>query len=1144
MINLQLSKSDLNKIFPFILILSKNLEINYIGKSLSKLYPNLEVNSSFFDNFRIVRPYYEDKSTVDFKNLQSKLVVIENRNNPNIKLKGHFEQLEHTSNINFFGSPWFNNSSEILENKLTIEDFAIHDSTSDLIHILQNSEIITAELEENIKKVSSQKKDLIVEQKKILEKSILFKTLSEASEALQKKDNLNNLISDAFQFFLNNIPKLEKFSFYQKNDKDSFQKELNLNLSYFTPLIEEEALNFPLLKGRLALIISKKENTTWSKDEVSLLKSFSNILDTKFENQLKSTEIFNMALFPMENPDPVLRVNTEGKILLLNNAAEKIDHLIIHNKKRKLPVLFKFLNKHINNENRSITVEAKYLKTDYLVNARFSSNNEHINVYLSDITRLKEAEAIIQSKNQELDLLQNLIDNSSDSIHVLKENGQFIYINKTASERLGIPINNCKEFNIKDFSLNLKGDWKNYLKKLKEEEYLTITGINKNRTTNIEIATEATVKYIKINNEGYIITNSRNISERLKAEKKIKIQEEKYRNIIENMNLGLLEVDLNEKIVYLNNSFSNLSGYEPNEILNKNATEVFLIDKKNTVTRSKTDIRKKGVSDSYEVLVKIKNDEYRWWLISGAPNFNDEGEVIGSIGIHLDITDQKKLEHSLEKAAKEAQNSAKAKEAFLTNMSHEIRTPLNGIIGMIRELNKTKTTPQQKEIISIANKASNHLLTIINNILDISKIESGEVKLDLTPFNIRNTVDNVLEIVSNSAKEKNINIELKIDEHLKSNHIGDSSRLSQILLNIIGNSIKFSQNTPLKINVASSKLDINSQLIEFTVEDFGIGMSEDYIKTIFTKFNQEDNHNNRKEQGTGLGLVITKELTELMHGAIEISSKKNIGTKIKISIPFLVTENNLEIELKKEKLNINLNNTRILIAEDNEMNIEVLKSILKPHNPILTIVKNGQEAIDICKNETFDLILMDIQMPLVDGIEATKTLKKKEKINTPIIAVSANAFKNEIDKCYKAGMSGYIIKPYEEEELLQIIQEEVNKTHIKLYDLNKLIKMSKNDTEFINRMTNLFIKVSSETLVNIDKALKDGDISIIKKEVHKLKPTFNNMSITILDKDIKILENHKSKKITKEIKSVIMDINKNLTLLIQQLKLEKALKVN
>ncbi len=1139
MINLQLSKSDLNKIFPFILILSKELEITYIGKSLSKLYPDLEVNSSFFDNFRVVRPYYEDKSILDFKNLQSKLVVIENRNNPKIKLKGHFEQLEHTNNINFFGSPWFNNSTEILENKLTIEDFAIHDSTSDLIHILQNSEIITGELEENIKKVSSQKKDLIAEQKKILEKSILFKTLSEASEALQKKDNLNNLLGDAFQFFLNNIIKLDKFSFHQKNNAISFQKELNLNSSYFTPLSEEEALNFPLLKGELALIVSKKENTTWSKDEVSLLKSFSNILDAKFENQLKSTEIFNMALFPMENPDPVLRINTEGKILLLNNAAEKIDHLIIHNKKRKLPVLFKFLNKHINNENRSITVEAKYLNTDYLVNARFSSNNEHINVYLSDITRLKEAEAIIQSKNQELDLLQNLIDNSSDSIHVLKENGQFIYINKTASERLGIPINNCKEFNIKDFNLNLKGDWKNYLKKLKEEEYLTITGINKNRTTNIEVPTEATVKYIKINNDGYIITNSRNISERLKAEKKIKIQEEKYRNIIENMNLGLLEVDLNEKIVYLNNSFSNLSGYEPNEILNKDAKEVFLIDKKNTVTRSKTEIRKKGISDSYEVLVKNKNDEYRWWLISGAPNYNDEGEIIGSIGIHLDITDQKKLEYSLEKAAKEAQNSAKAKEAFLTNMSHEIRTPLNGIIGMIRELNKTKTTFQQKEIISIANKASNHLLTIINNILDISKIESGEVKLDLTPFNIRNTVDNVLEIVSNSAKEKNIKIELKIDDDIKSNHIGDSSRLSQILLNIIGNSIKFSQNTPLKINITLSKPDINKQLIEFTIEDFGIGMSEDFLKTIFTKFNQEDNLNSRKEQGTGLGLVITKELVELMHGEIEILSKKNIGTKIKIKIPFIVLENNLEIESKKEIHKIDLKNTRILIAEDNEMNIEVLKSILEPYNPILTTANNGQEAIEICKKEPFDLILMDIQMPIVDGIEATKTLKQIVKITTPIIAVSANAFKNEINECYKAGMINYIIKPFEEENLLQIIQTELNKKHFEIYNLDKLIDMSKNDKDFLNRMIGLFIKIASESLINIQKAISDKNISIAQKELHKLKPTFKNMNIEFLDIEIKTINQYKNEKYNSTIEETLISVLDKIKLLINKLKEEK-----
>jgi len=1139
MTNLKLSKSDLNKIFPFIIILSKDLEITYTGESLSKLYPDTKVNSSFFDNFKIVRPYYDNKSIEGFKNLLSKLVVIENRNNPNIKLKGHFEQLEHTNNINFFGSPWFNKSNEILKNKLTIEDFAIHDSTSDLIHILQNSEIITGELEENIKKVSSQKKDLIVEQKKILEKSILFKTLSEASEALQKKDNLNNLLGDAFLFFLNNITKLEKFSFLEKNNKVSFQKELNLNPSYFTSLIEEEALNFPLLKGELALIVSKKENTSWSKDEVSLLKSFSNILDAKFENQIQSTEIFNMALFPMENPDPVLRVNTQGKILLLNNAAKKTDHLTINNKKRNLPVLFRFLNKYIKTNNRSITVEAKHFKTDYLVNARLSSNNEHINIYLNDITKLKEAEFIIQSKNQELDLLQNLTDNSSDSIHVLRENGQFIYINKTASERLGIPIKNCKEYNIKDFSLNLKEDWKSYLKKLKDEEYLTITGSNKNRTTNIEVPTEATVKYIKINNKGYIITNSRNISERLKAEKKIKIQEEKYRNIIENMNLGLLEVDLNEKIVYLNNSFSNLSGYKPNEIINKDATEVFLIDKKNTVTRSKTDIRKKGISDSYEVLVKIKNDEYRWWLISGAPNYNDEGDIIGSIGIHLDITNQKKLEYNLEKAAKEAHNSAKAKEAFLTNMSHEIRTPLNGIIGMIRELKKTKTTTQQKEIISIANKASNHLLTIINNILDISKIESGEVKIDLTPFSIRNTINNVIEIVSNSAKEKNISIELKIDKQIKNIHIGDSSRLSQILLNIIGNAIKFSQNKPLKINVTPYNTSNNNQLIGFTIEDFGVGMSQDFIKTIFTKFNQEDNHNNRKEQGTGLGLVITKELVELMHGKIEIFSKKNIGTKIEISIPFIISENNLNIENKKEILKIDLKNTKILIAEDNDMNIEVLKSIFKPYKPVLTIVNNGQEAIDICKKETFDLILMDIQMPIIDGIEATKTLKEKIKIPTPILAVSANAFKNEIDKCYKAGMSNYIVKPYEEENLLQIIQEELNKSKDKLYDLSKLIKMSKNDNDFISRMTSLFVKISKESIINIVNALKEKDIITIKKEIHKLKPSFNNMSISILENDMKKLENYTSKKVTKDINDIVLNLIKNIQRIVKQLENEK-----
>ena len=1139
MTNLELSQNDLNKLFPFIIILSKDLEIKYTGKSISKLYPKLHKKTNFFDNFKIIRPHIEHNK--EFNQLLGKLVVIENIQNPSIKLKGHFEQLNHSENINFFGSPWFNKTSEISENNLTIEDFAIHDSTTDLIHILQNNEIITNELEENIKKVSFQKKNLIIEQKKILEKSLLFKTLAEVTETLQKKEELNKLLENTFNKLTFNIPLIQefKFKFKLKNDKTSLVKELKLKNSFITDIKKENDLIFNLLKGKISLVISKNDNLPWTEDIFQLLKSFSNILDTKLENQIKSNKIFNMALFTMENPDPVLRINTTGEILLLNDAAEKIKELSIHNTTRKLPVLFKFLKRHINNKNKSISVEAKHKNKDYLINARFSSDNKHINVYLSDITKLKEAEEIIKSNNQELELLQNLINNSSDSIHILKENGQFEYINKTASERLGIPINNCKDYNIKDLSLNLKGDLKDYLYRLKKEEYLTITGVNKNKKTNIEVPTEATVKYLKINNKGYIITNSRNISDRLKAENKLKVQEEKYCNIIENMNLGLLEVDLKEEIIYLNNSFSKLSGYTPDEILHKNASKIFLPNPKNSSTKSKIKDRIKGNSDIYEVLIRNKQNEPRWWLISGAPNYNDEGQIIGSIGIHLDITDQKKLEQNLEKSAKEAKYSAKAKEAFLTNMSHEIRTPLNGILGMIRELNKTKVSSKQKEIITIANKASNHLLSIINNILDISKIESGEVKLDLAPIEIKEIINNTIKITSNSAKDKKIKINLNYDKKIKENHLGDPSRLSQILLNIISNSIKFSENKPLNIDITSIKSDKNTELIEFIVQDFGVGMSEEYIKTIFTKFNQEDNLNNRKEQGTGLGLVITKELIELMNGQIKIESKKNTGTKITIKIPFINLENKVETINRAEKLNIELKGVRILIAEDNEMNIEVLNNILQPYRPIIKTVINGQEAIDICKEETFDIILMDIQMPIVDGIQATKTLKKKLKITTPIIAVSANAFKNEINECYKAGMINYIIKPYEEEDLLQIIQTELNKKHFEIYNLDKLIDMSKNDKNFLNRMIGLFIKIASESLINIQKAISDKNISIAQKELHKLKPTFKNMNIEFLDTEIKTVNQYKNEKYNSTIEETLISALDKIKLLINKLKEEK-----
>jgi CheY-like chemotaxis protein len=255
------------------------------------------------------------------------------------------------------------------------------------------------------------------------------------------------------------------------------------------------------------------------------------------------------------------------------------------------------------------------------------------------------------------------------------------------------------------------------------------------------------------------------------------------------------------------------------------------------------------------------------------------------------------------------------------------------------------------------------------------------------------------------------------------------------------------------------------------------------------------------------------------------------------------TENIQEKEIKNETLKIDLKDKRILIAEDNEMNIEVLKKILKPYNPILTTVKNGQEAINICKKELFDLILMYIQMPIVDGIEATKTLKQIVKIATPIIAVSANAFKNEIDKCFKAGMSNYIIKPYEEQNLLQIIQKEINKKKMKNYDLDKLIKMSNNDTIFISKMTSLFIKNSLETIINLENALNNKKMLDIKKEIHKIKPSLSNMSISILDNDIKIIENYKLNIISKEVKNSVLNLNKNLNLVIEELKRDTINKV-
>lgn len=623
-----------------------------------------------------------------------------------------------------------------------------------------------------------------------------------------------------------------------------------------------------------------------------------------------------------------------------------------------------------------------------------------------------------------------------------------------------------------------------------------------------------------------IVGTHTDITERKLSEQALQINEEKYRGIIANMNLGLLEVDNEENIQYANQSFCEMSGYEIDELLGKKASLLFAKGENQEMIETKNDLRKKGLSDVYEVAVKNKRGQLKWWLISGAPRYNDGGDLIGSIGIHLDITSQKILEMDLYDARESAEQSARAKEIFLANMSHEIRTPMNAILGMGRQLNKSELNEQQRFYLQTINKAADHLLVVINDILDISKIEAGKLNLEYIGFKPNEVIQHCVEVMLHRSEEKGLRLHYENNFSIYPVYIGDPYRLTQILLNLISNAIKFTDKGSVTIKSEVVPTVSNTQTLMINVTDTGIGMEESFLKNLFQKFTQEDKTVARKYGGTGLGMSISRQLTELMNGHIDVKSIKGKGTTVTINIPFTIG-NAADLPLTNQVLADSsiLSNKKILLVEDNEMNRLVATTVLNNYGVLLNEVTNGQEAVDELQHSSYDLILMDVQMPVMNGLEATAFIRKNIDQKIPIIALTANAIKGESDRCIEAGMNDYVSKPFEEEDLVYIMakwlsnrtpEKQQLSTHVhekgkevsSIFNLSGLEKISHGNRSFVTKMISLFIEQVPAAVKDIRSAYEEKNHPVLKTVAHRIKPAIDNMGIASLYSIIREIEKH------------------------------------
>lgn len=519
--------------------------------------------------------------------------------------------------------------------------------------------------------------------------------------------------------------------------------------------------------------------------------------------------------------------------------------------------------------------------------------------------------------------------------------------------------------------------------------------------------------------------------------------------------------------------------------------------------------------EHYQVFVNLKVEV----------EFNPfEGSQI-VVGLIQDMTDHEKMK-SLIQEKELANRSAKIRQDFLARTSHEIRTPLNPILVMTKLLRESTLSQQQREYIEAINTAGKTLLAVVNDILDLSKIEAGKIEFSHEPFSLANTLDQIEEMMASTASEKGLSFLMNLDPALSQPVMGDSVRLSQILLNLLSNGIKFTQQGHVGMYVKQVGRKDDRIKVQFTVFDSGIGIPEANINSVFESFQQVNNSESLRQVGTGLGLTIVKNLVQLQGGEIEVESEVNVGSKFTVTLEYdLAFEQEsvggINVERKE------LVGKRVLMAEDNPLNQLVTKKLLTDWGVELEIANHGKEAIEKLQQNQYDVILMDLQMPVMDGLEATRVIRKHfpdTKSRIPIIALTANAFTGVDDECFQAGMTDYVSKPIEITTLYHKLvrysgsnsltgdshqpttsagdEQEVDSAptfepmaKITQIDLSYLREVANGDTSIMRMAIEKYLETTPAYLENMQIQLRSLNYDGLRKAAHKLKSSLQFMGL-------------------------------------------------
>ena len=672
----------------------------------------------------------------------------------------------------------------------------------------------------------------------------------------------------------------------------------------------------------------------------------------------------------------------------------------------------------------------------------------------------------------------------------------------------------------------------------------------KRRKSGEYIWVETSIKPI-LNEEGEVVklqSSSRDITERRQAEEALKNSEKKYRDLINYSHAYFCTHDLQGKILTANPHLLKMLGGTEEEVVGQNIKSFFPSYYHGNCESYLNRFTETSVVDG--ILSVYNKERQKRYLIYRNYKVEEEGIEPYIIGIAQDITDRMLAEKELKKAKEAAEESAKVKENFLANMSHEIRTPMNGILGMAGLLQKTSLDVMQKEYLKIIRQSADNLLVVINDILDIAKIEAGKLELEHIPFDIRETTQAAFQTLRYKAEERELEYTYKPAKVKQPILLGDPYRLNQILLNLLTNAIKFTEEGSVTLSTQVISETENALTVEFAVTDTGIGIPEDKKEYIFEGFTQAYSSTTRKYGGTGLGLSICKNLVDMHGGRIWVESQEDKGSTFKFSVTYPKCEDATCLDQQKEEVDFtSLGDVQVLLAEDNEVNIFLAQSIMEGWNFKVDVAHNGREAVEMHQRNTYDVILMDIQMPELSGIDATQQIRSGSdgaKATVPIIALTANALKGDAERSLSAGMNDYISKPFEEEKLYQKIagvlphkirNKSKDQTNIQvvevqipeepLYDLTLLHKMSRGNEAFIKKTKQLFVDTVPVTLEDMELKLNAADWAGVSAAAHKLKSTIDTMRIEKLRDVVRQIESGAKNQ------DNLAEVQENVALLVQ-----------